>query len=164
MPDTQRSIYWDACVPLSYINDVTDRIPILESLLEDSFKGSIHLYTSEASRVEVAFAATEKQQRALDEETERRIDGLWENRSVISLVEYNSAISPLARKLVREAMTRTWSLKPLDAIHLATAQWLLQLGINIDEFHTYDERLDKYGALVGYRIGRPSTIEPMLPF
>ena len=163
MPDTPRSIYWDACVYLSYISEIPDRTPILESLLEDSSKGSIHLYTSEVSRVEVAFASAEKQQRALDEEVERRIDGLWEDRSVITMVEHHSAVSLLARTLVREAMTREWSLKPLDAIHLATAQWLTDIGINIDEFHTYDRRLDKFGTIVGYKIVRPSTIEPKMP-
>ena len=162
MPDTPKSIYWDACVPLSYVNEIANRIPILESLLEDSSKGTIHLYTSEVSRVEVAFAAAEKQQRALDEETERKIDGLWKNRSVITMVEYNSAIFIIARTLVREAMARKWSLKPLHAIHLATAQWLSNLSIQIEDFHTYDQLLEKYGSIGGFKILEPSTINPRL--
>lgn len=71
MPDTRRDLYWDANVFLSYINEMPDRIQVLNALLEDSTSdhGTIKLYTSELSRVEVAFAASEQKQRSLDHAT-----------------------------------------------------------------------------------------------
>ncbi len=41
-------------------------MPVLDSLLEDCTRGVVRLYTSDLSRVEVAFAAAEKEQVALD--------------------------------------------------------------------------------------------------
>lgn len=161
MPDTP-AFYWDSCVPLSYINGVPDRMPILDALLESSARGEIRLYTSELSRVEVAFSATEKGQRVLDAETERRIDGLWANPGIITMVEDHRVIAEEARRLMRAAITEGWSLKPLDAIHLATARWLSNVGIAIEEFHTYDERLFRYGAIVGFKIVEPNTAQPTL--
>ena len=76
MPDQVRTIYWDSCVSLSYINGMVDRIPVLDSLLEDCTRGVVKLHASDLSRVEVAFAAAEKEQMALDPVIEQRIDGL----------------------------------------------------------------------------------------
>ena len=161
MPD-KPAYYWDSCVSLSYINGVADRMPILDALLESSSRGEIRLYTSELSRVEVTFSAAEKLQRALDEKTERRIDRLWADPDVITMVEYHTGISLEARRLMRLAMTMSFSLRAADAVHLATAQWLSNTGITIDEFHTYDTRLFKYGPIVGFKIIEPTTAQPKL--
>ena len=161
MPD-KPAYYWDSCVSLSYINEMPKRLSNLNALLERSFKGEIRLFTSEFSRVEVAFSATEKGEKTLDAETERRIDGLWVDPDVITMVEYHRGISLEARRLIRLAMTRGWSLQPFDAVHLATAQWLSNTGITIDEFHTYDRRLFKYGSIVGFKIMKPITAQPSL--
>ena len=138
MPDTPTILYWDSSAFLSYVNEIPDRIPTLEALLESSANGIIELYTSTISHVEVAFGASEQQQRRLDPEIEQQIDSLWSDPKVVVSVEYHGRIGQIARDLMRLAVTRGWSLKPLDAIHLATAQWLSGLGIEIDEFHTYD--------------------------
>ena len=68
MPESRRIVYWDSCVFLSYINDVADRIPILDALLASSASdsGTIKIYTSSLSRVEVSFGATEQKQQALE--------------------------------------------------------------------------------------------------
>ena len=99
--------------------------------MENSTTGSIQLYTSEVSRVEVAFAAVEQQQQALDQQTEEQIDGFWTDPEALIMVEHHAGISTIARALIREAITHGWSLKPLDAIHLATAQWLLSVGTQV---------------------------------
>ena len=162
MPDDPQIIYWDANNFLSYINEHPDRMPVLEALLENSTTGSIQLYTSEVSRVEVAFALVERQRRALDSQTEELIDSLWADTATITMVEYHSGISSVARGLMRQAVPHDWSLKPLDAIHLATAQWLLNVGIQVEEFHTYDKSLEKYGSLVGFKICEPYTANPRM--
>lgn len=52
---------------------------------------------------------------------------------------------------MREALSKGWSLKPYDAIHLATAARL-----RVARFHTYEEgKLDKYGLLIGCTVQKP---------
>ncbi len=134
-------------------------MPILEELLESSSGSSrtIKLYTSTLSQVEVAFAASERRQQQLSPEVEDQISALWEDSESVVSVEYQEVIGMIAKDLMRDAITNGWSLKPLDAIHLATAKWLLDVGITVDEFHTYDDRLFKYNDIVGCPILRPHT-------
>ena len=112
--------------------------------------------------MEVAFAASEQQRRALDVQEEEKIDGLWSDPDAIDLVEYHDDIGRQARSLIRNSITRGWSLKPLDAIHLATAQWLMRVGFSVSEFHTYDSRLERYGPIVGFKICQPYTPQPRM--
>lgn len=161
MPDTSSNIYWDSCVFLSYVNEYADRMPTLEALLERSARGEIELYTSEISRVEVAFAASEQKRGRLDPEIEQKIGSLWADSNVVVSVEYHRGIGQIARDLMREAITRGWSLKPLDAIHLATAQWLTSAGIEVSEFQTYDN-LSRYASIVGFSICEPYTPQPKM--
>ncbi len=162
MPDSSPDIYWDANLFLSYINEYPDRMPTLDALLENSAAGSIKIYTSALTRVEVAFAASEQQRRALDVQEEEKIDGLWSDPDAIDLVEYHDDIGRQARSLIRDSITRGWSLKPLDAIHLATAQWLMRVGFSVSEFHTYDSTLERYGPIVGFKICQPYTPQPRM--
>ena len=162
MPDTSSIIYWDSCVFLSYVNEYRERIPTIEALLERSARGEIQLYTSEISRVEVAFAASEQKRRRLDSAMEQRIDSLWADSNVVVLVECHGAVGQVARDLMREAITRSWSLKPLDAIHLATAQWLSSVGVGVSEFQTYDGRLSRHAPIVGFDVREPHTPQPRM--
>jgi predicted nucleic acid-binding protein len=70
-------IYWDSNVFLSYINGLSDRLPEIETLLLEAEKDTIELLTSTLSIVEVAYATAEKDQHALDDQTEERINKLW---------------------------------------------------------------------------------------
>ena len=161
MPDNPKVLYWDSCVFLSYVNEYTERMPALEALLERSARGEVDLYTSEISRVEVAFGASEQKRRRLDPGIEQRIDSMWADSNVVVPVEYHGAIGQAGRDLMRESITRGWSLKPLDAIHLATAQWLSDVGIEVDEFHTYDN-LSRYASIVDFSICEPYTPQPRM--
>ena len=162
MPDTPTILYWDSCAFLSYVNEYPDRISTLESLLESSANGTIELYTSTISHVEVAFGATEQQRRRLDPKVEQQISSLWSDPDVVVSAEYHAGIGQIARDLMRHAVTGGWSLKPLDAIHLATAQWLCSVGIEIDEYNSYDTRLLKYAPLVDFSIRQPHTLQPKM--
>ena len=159
MPDRRSIIYWDACVFLEYINGMGERVPILEALLNSSASdsGAVKIHTSSLSIVEVSFAASEREQQALDPEVERRIDNLWADSGAIVPVEYHDIIGREARRLIRDAIPMGWRLRPQDAVHLATAQWLSSAGINVEEFHTYDKALYKYADIVGFKILEPYT-------
>lgn len=164
MPDMRRNIYWDACVFLSYINGMADRVPILDALLESSSSpnGNIKLFTSNLSKVEVAFATTEREQRSLDSDIEEKIDGLWDDPDAIVTVEMHHTIAMMARGLMRSGMAAGLRLRPPDSIHLATAEWLSSSGIVIDEFHTYDDRLRRCAPIVSFNLVEPYTPQPNL--
>ena len=152
MASGQRPIYWDSCVWLSYINGYPGRLPVLETLLADSRTrlADIELVTSTIAQTEVAFALAEWESHTLDPEVEAKIDSLWTDRRAITLVEYHTAVAKEARDLIRLGIEHQWQLKPLDAIHLATARWL-----GVDEFHTYDTKLPRYSDQVGFPIMEP---------
>src|SRR3954453_21623248 len=104
MPGDLRRVYWDACVPLSHINAIPDRLPIIEELFRKARAGEFELLTSVLSRVEVAFAATEQQTGSLDPVVEARIDDLWRPGSPIKLVEFYDLIAQSARELMRQGI------------------------------------------------------------
>lgn len=164
MADPRKVIYWDSCVFLEYINGTGERMPVLEALLSSSASdnGAVKIHASSFSIVEVSFAASERERQALNPEIEQRIDNLWADPGAVVLVEYHATIGELAKRLIREGIPRGLSLKPLDAVHLATAQWLSSAGVEVDEFHTYDRRLMRYSNSVGFRICEPYTPQPNL--
>ncbi len=162
MPGNRKSVYWDANVFLSYVNATPDQMPILEALLDQAAKREITIYTSALSRVEVAFSDSEQQSRVLSPEIENQINSLWANRRVVRSIEIVQAITLAARGLMRDAIARGWSLKPPDAIHLATAQWLPSAGFGVDEFHTYDASLFRYADVMRFDIHEPRTEQPRL--
>lgn len=154
-----KTIYWDANCFLAYVNEETDRVDVLNELLVLSASGEIKLYASTISQVEVAFSDSERRRGVLEPETERRIDSLWNGNSagvaIVNSVDFNDEIGGIAKNLMRHSIARGWSLKPLDAIHLATAQWLPNLGAQVDEFHTYDGGLSRYSPIVGFPVSEP---------
>lgn len=158
MPEGRRPrYYWDTCVFLSAIERVPDRVAVIEKLLDDADEGRVEIFTSTVSITEIAFAKYEKHQRALDGDLADKISQLWLPTSPIKLIEFHELIAFAARDLVRLAMPNEWNLKPMDAIHLATAQ-----RVGVDAFHTYDSKLNKYRAATGLVIEPPYA--PVLPF
>ncbi len=120
------------------------------------------MYTSALSRVEVAFSATEQNKKALDPEIEKRIESLWSDPDAVVVVEFHDGIADSARELIRGAITQGWSLKPLDAIHLATAKWLSDRSLVVDEFHSYDSQLFRWSQVPDFKIIMPYTPQPKL--
>ena len=160
MPSHRRRIYWDSNCWLYLISADPGKLPILNSLLSDSKNelGDIDLVTSVISKVEVAFAQSEYQGGQPDRTVEDAIDALWADTAV-TLIELHDQITLEARGLVRSGLHQAWSLKPMDAIHLATAKWL-----DVDEFHTYDKRLITEGlsTQLGFPIGNPGLTDRQL--
>lgn len=163
----RRRIYWDSCVWLRYINETPEDKEVLDILLRDSAMrtGDIALITSTIALTEVAYGAAEQSHQALDADIEQKIDSLWADQTAVTLVEFFPAIALRARGLIRISIERGWSLRPFDAIHLATAQRL-----EVTEFHTYDQRLLRYTTDLGFPITAPyvhgtssSGQQPLLP-
>ena len=158
MPDDPRMVYWDSCIFLHYIEGTKEWMPILDSLIDEaSTTGELVIVTSTVSITEVAFAKVEKSGRALDPAVEADIDGLWADRSAIRLVEFDQVIARAGRTLLRRAIEIGRSLKPMDAIHLATAE-LMQVA----ELHTTDDTLKTWNDL-GFSVQDPYTQRPKLP-
>ena len=76
----------------------------------------------------------------------------------IDTVELYDQIAGEARTLIRYAVQQGWSLKPPDAIHLATAT-----RMQATELFTYDTALPKYAARTGLSIGEPYNPQGQLP-
>ncbi len=112
------------------------------------------------SIAEVAYHAEEKARLALDPAVQEALEALWADRSAIQLVETTRLDTMAARDLQRWSIAQGWGgLKPMDAIHLATAR---RMGAT--EFHRYEEtKLDKYGPQIGCAVVQPYTAQPMLP-
>lgn len=148
-----KRFYWDANVFLTLINEEpVERVPILQAIFDDCDDQNTEIYTSILSTVEVAWAESEKKGRLLETSIEEKIEKLWIPPSPIKLIEIHQFIAYDAKTLMRQAITKGWSLKPLDAIHLATAQ-----RMELSEFHTYEPRLNKYSELTGIKICEPHT-------
>lgn len=158
MPEEPDRIYWDSCVFLHYIEGTPKWMPILDSLLEEASEAKkLVIVTSSVSITEVAFAQAERAGKTLDQEIEAAIDALWNDRSAVQLVEYNEIIAREARRLMRRAIENGRSLKPMDAIHLATAR-----NRRVVDFHTTDEKLQRDWQDLGFPVRDPFTEKPKL--
>lgn len=158
MPEEPTSIYWDACIFLHYIEGDPTWLSTLDVLLDNASNGrGLVIFTSSISITEVAFAKAEKSGAALDPFVEEAIDAMWNDRSAVKLVEFNEIIAREARTLQRRALVSGRSLKPMDAIHLATAA-----NRRVDQFHTTDLALQKNWDDLGFRVCDPQLLQSRL--
>ncbi|NJO06434.1 MAG: type II toxin-antitoxin system VapC family toxin [Chloroflexaceae bacterium] len=152
-------IYWDSCVFISYLEGTPGRIVVLEDIVHHIRNNPNRLLvTSAVSKVEVAFVSYERSQQQLHPDIEAQIDQMWADDEVVEIADFHELIARRARDLIRKALTDGFRMKPYDATHLATAQ-----ALGVKEFHTYDDKLDKFDTLIGIPIIRPYTEYPRLP-
>jgi len=83
-------------------------------------------------------------------DTQRKIDKLWLPPSPIKSVEMDQGIAWIARNMMRTAMAATKKLKPMDAIHLATAK-----RCGVVEIHTYDPDWPPFANEIGLVMRQP---------
>ena len=157
MTDNKQDVYWDACAFLSLLeNSDTDRVPVLQALMDRaSIEKDFRIITSIISITEVAYITSER-----DDETSAldfdAIDALWDDREAIYVVEFHEGIARDARSLMRAVKKQSLedggkTLKPADAIHLATARYA-----NVSEVNTYDQFLQTLDHIVGVEVCEPS--------
>lgn len=159
MPGKTRRVYWDANLFLSYINGYADRLPTLEALIVTLRKtDDLVAVTSTLSITEVAFGQDEQGIENLDPAVLTRIDEMWDDVSLVTLIDVFPTIAYNARMLMRGAKARGWSLKAPDAIHFATAQL-----VAVEEFLTYDARLYRFEPYVGFPVREPYSPQLALP-
>lgn len=152
-------VYWDSCVFVSYLDADPHRIDTIEQIIDDIASDNQQvIVTSQLSLVEVAFVETEKVSGVLNQDIVDRIEGLWSDHHVLEIVELNPLVARRARELIRLAITDGRRLKPADAIHLATAEW-----VAASEFHTYDDKLKGYADMIGMPISAPHVPQPRIP-
>jgi len=151
MPEA-RFLYWDTNVFVAYLNNEAGRALIIESIFDEILKEkNFKITTSTITISEVAWVAQEKLKRTLLPQEEARIDGLWENSALIEFIDFNEEIAYQARTIMRNGMARGLSrLKPLDFIHLASAEWLGAIEIN-----TYDNKFASFTNLINIPIKEP---------
>lgn len=153
MASTPYKCYWDACVFLSYIEGHAERIPVINAIIHEVEKKEVEIYTSTLSITEVAFAKAEKDGKALDPDIEAKIDKLWLPASPFTIVDIFETLTFGAKALIRQSLVSSGpTVKPADAIHIATAQ---HLGVNA--IHTYDDKIQKCSSLVSFPIEEPRT-------
>jgi hypothetical protein len=65
---------------------------------------------------------------------------MWDDSSVVEMIDNGHHIAKIARGLIWDALPNGWVLKSKDVIHLASAMWYDRHVGRVGEFHTYDER------------------------
>ena len=155
----RRLLYWDSDVFISYLNQHPQRIPILEAILDEIEKSKEdRILTSAITKVEISWVAHEKLNRCLNPDEEERIDYLWNDPSVVEIIEFNDEIALVARKLMRDGMQNGWKLRTFDAIQIASADWGKATEIN-----TYNlTHFQRYDSVIGIPIRNPYTTQPKL--
>lgn len=147
---------WDSCSFVSFIEGTEQRIANLRAVFEEAVQKEILLVASSLCITEVAFTAAERAG-CLSDEIERNIEKLWLPGSPVIVVDYSRLIARKAQQLLRLKCEKHLGLKPMDAIHIATA-----MQQRATELHTYDTRLYKWGEHVGVAIKAPEPHQMLL--
>jgi predicted nucleic acid-binding protein len=161
-----RRLYWDSCIFIDLIKESPYRIAEIRAILDDIRLNSYSIiYTSLITVTEVAYHASERDRRVLDQTVLDKLDALWEDRSVIEIIEYTPFVARRARDFIRTAMSKNEILQPADAIQLASASWLCHVK-HIEEFNTYDNQLIKAVENSGLEseIGMPVRKPTIIPY
>ena len=150
--------YWDANVFLSYLEGAANRSVILNDIVREAREEKRDIITSTLTITEVAFVAREKESGALDPRIEQALDNMFDDEQIVRLVEVDRPIARHAQRLIREALVTRRSLKPADAVHLATAH-----RAQCDVIHSYDRQLRSLSELIQIPAQIPTTDQPSLP-
>lgn len=158
MPASGPRVYWDSCVFIDYIEREPGIIATLDAIVAAAERDELQIVTSTLSMAEVAFATSERMPGPVDPAMFAIADAMWSDRRLVTAVEVDAVVAMLAREIIRRGLNEGRSLKPPDAIHLATAR-----QYSCSDFHTTDDRLQRWNG-EWMPVRPPFTAIPMLPF
>lgn len=160
-------VYWDSCTWISLIQNETavplagggreNRAALARAVLDDATKKAAEIVTSTLAFSEVyrPSVAHDGVAGSVDKLAE-----FFENDFIVPVM-LDRNVGELARTLMQRQYP---GLKPLDAVHLASA-----LVANVDEMHSFDERLLNLSDRIDKKNGKPLKIckpsmgGPLLP-
>jgi predicted nucleic acid-binding protein len=140
MGNSLKRVYWDACTWIALIQDervllssgaYEARGTMCRAVIESAKKGGVEILTSTLNLVEVCKST---------KVTADKIAAFFETDYVL-LVNLDRAVGERARDLMNAGFS---SLKPPDAVHLATAA----ISPDVEQFHTFDDRLLRLDGLI----------------
>jgi predicted nucleic acid-binding protein len=135
--------YWDSCCFISRLQRDEERIRALEYITDEAAAGRVRIITSTVTIAEVCFLRARHETSADGErEQDAELIARFFDNPYIYAWQVTRAIAEEAARI-----SRAFEVKPLDAIHLATA-----IATNTPVVHTYDSR--KMLALNG-KVGSP---------
>ena len=141
-----KAIYCDSCVFISYISGTPGRIDTLDDLFDSIHEGSTEpLIYSTVTITEVAYAAQEKDQRALRPGIMRLMDQYGTMPDLIKIVEYNSFVARIARNLIRDSMINQIKGHSNRCYSSSYSSLDGSNGITVTNFFTYDQGLINNG-------------------
>jgi len=148
-----RYIYWDANPFCAIFNNEGARVKPCKEILSAAERGELKIVTSSITLAEVIRI---KGETGISPGKESVLYDYFQNDFIV-FVNVEWFVGTHARKLMHQFP----SLKPMDAIHLATA-----LRGKVEEMHTYDGDLIELSQKVGVpplTICNPSLSSPELP-
>lgn len=157
-----KNVYWDTNLFIHFMNDHPVHAPVIEGIWDEVRQKGGKVVTSQVAKVELVLIGGESG-KELDESAEKQLDAFWDSPNLL-IADLTDWVLKRARRLIREAKQAGFKgLKPLDAIHLATAQWVNDFSPNkIAAFYTYDEPLWQFGPLIGIPTVEPTVLEPKM--
>ena len=159
MPSEPRLSYWDSNLFIHYAAGSPEWIDALDALITEARSGDLRIATSAFSMVEAAFTPSEKDNAALSREVELAFRTMLEDFTLVRVVEFDRQIAGAARDLMRSVLPDRRSLKPGDAIHVATAR-----ALGADVFFSTDNRLRRLCAEYQWRhASEPVSRSPRMP-
>ena len=143
--------YWDANAFLSFFQEVPGQVVSCRQVLEAVERGEATIVTSALTLTEVVYIKGRVKMTSKDEDL---IEGMFEKPYIV-LIDVDRRTAENARHL----LWRFASLKPKDAIHVASA-----LITKANALHTFDEGLLKLnGKIESLKISRPALRQAELP-
>ena len=123
--------YWDSCCFISRLQRDEERIGALEYITDEAADGRVRIITSAVTIAEVCFLRTRHEASGEEErEKDAELIARFFDNPYIYVWQVTRAIAEEAARI-----SRACGVKPLDAIHLATA-----IATNTQVVHTYDSR------------------------
>jgi predicted nucleic acid-binding protein len=120
--------YWDSCLFIDRIEAIhPDRLPVLRAMTDAAEAGALKIITSTLTMAEVVKLNGLS---AAHDEKEQMIVSFFDN-DYLHVRNVDPEISKIARRVIRNHVR----LKPLDALHVATA-----LFYEVDVLFTYDDK------------------------